>query len=148
MCQRLGINRMTRDKWLRCFCGDGSSGLGNRSRKPRSRPRRTSAEMESLVLTVREARRVWGGRKIPHHLLCLGHKGEPSARTITEILRRHDKLEPQDGRQIGPYQRFERECPNELWQMDHKGHFPMGAERCHPLTVIDDHARFALCLAT
>ena len=28
--------------------------------------------------------------------------------------------------------------------MDFKGHFPTGAGRCHPLTVLDDHSRFAL----
>ena len=93
--------------------------------------------METLVLAVREVRRVWGGRKIRHYLLRLGHEGVPSASTITEILRRHDKLERQDGRQVGPYQRFERARPNELWQMDHKGHFPVSDGRCHSLTVID-----------
>ena len=45
-------------------------------------------------------------------------------------------------------QRFEREAPNELWQMDFKGHMPLsGGGRCHPLTVVDDHSRYNLCLA-
>ena len=30
--------------------------------------------------------------------------------------------------------------------MDFKGHFAVGAARCHPLTVLDDHSRFNLCL--
>ena len=31
--------------------------------------------------------------------------------------------------------------------MDFKGHFPLGnRERCHPLTVLDDHSRYSLCL--
>ncbi len=31
--------------------------------------------------------------------------------------------------------------------MDFKGHFALGnRERCHPLTVLDDHSRYALCL--
>jgi hypothetical protein len=42
-------------------------------------------------------------------------------------------------------QRFERESPNELWQMDFKGHFAMvGGGRCHPLTVLDDHSRYSI----
>jgi len=41
-------------------------------------------------------------------------------------------------------QRFEHAAPNDLWQMDFKGHFPIARGRCHPLTVIDDHSRFAL----
>ncbi len=31
--------------------------------------------------------------------------------------------------------------------MDFKGHFPLTQGRCHPLTVLDDHSRFALGLA-
>jgi transposase InsO family protein len=31
--------------------------------------------------------------------------------------------------------------------MDFKGHYRLGkSERCHPLTVLDDHSRYALCL--
>jgi transposase InsO family protein len=44
-------------------------------------------------------------------------------------------------------QRFERASPNELWQMDFKGHFAMvGGGRCHPLTVLDDHSRYSIGL--
>ena len=42
--------------------------------------------------------------------------------------------------------RFEHPQPNDLWQMDFKGHFPTGAGRCHPLTVLDDHSRFSILL--
>ena len=38
------------------------------------------------------------------------------------------------------------QAPNDLWQMDFKGHFPLTQGRCHPLTVLDDHSRFALGL--
>jgi len=32
--------------------------------------------------------------------------------------------------------------------MDFKGHMPLGdGSSCHPLTMVDDHSRFALCLA-
>src|SRR3972149_1681706 len=31
--------------------------------------------------------------------------------------------------------------------LDLKGHFPIRDGRCHPLTVIDDHSRYALCIA-
>jgi transposase InsO family protein len=45
------------------------------------------------------------------------------------------------------FHRFEREHPNELWQMDFKGHFAMTqGGRCHPLTVLDDCSRFLLGL--
>ena len=28
--------------------------------------------------------------------------------------------------------------------MDFKGHFALAAQRCHPLTILDDHSRFSL----
>jgi transposase InsO family protein len=71
----------------------------------------------------------------------------PAPSTITEILRRHGKLEQRAGEHPGPYQRFERKEPNELWQMDFKGDFATRGGRCHPLTVIDDHSRYALTVA-
>jgi len=33
-----------------------------------------------------------------------------------------------------------------MWQMDFKGHFALDKGRCHPLTVLDDHSRYALGL--
>jgi transposase InsO family protein len=68
----------------------------------------------------------------------------PAASTVTEILRRHGKLDGRGAEHPGPHRRFERAQPNELWQMDFKGHFEIGRGRCHPLTVLDDHSRYAL----
>ncbi|NHL00519.1 transposase family protein, partial [Rubrivivax benzoatilyticus] len=44
------------------------------------------------------------------------------------------------------WQRFEHEAPNALWQIDFKGHFATDTQRCHSLTVLDDHSRFSLVL--
>jgi transposase InsO family protein len=70
----------------------------------------------------------------------------PSASTIQSILRRHGRSIEHDAVRRPPHIRFERERPNELWQMDFKGHFPTTAGRCHPLTVLDDHSRYSLVL--
>jgi len=45
------------------------------------------------------------------------------------------------------FTRFERSRPNELWQMDFKGHVALRVGRLHPLTVLDDHSRFSVTLA-
>jgi len=71
----------------------------------------------------------------------------PVASTITEILRRHGRLNREESLKHQPFVRFERSAPNDLWQMDFKGHFALRrGGRCHPLTVLDDHSRFALGL--
>jgi transposase InsO family protein len=68
----------------------------------------------------------------------------PSASTITTILQRHGRLDADQSAARARPQRFARGAPNELWQMDFKGHFALARGRCHPLTVLDDHSRYAL----
>ena len=103
--------------------------------------------MEAEVLRIRgNSNNAWGGRKIARVLEREGAVVVPAASTITEILRRHGKLEAHAGEHPGPHRRFERAQPNELWQMDFKGDFATGRGRCHPLTVVDDHSRYALAV--
>lgn len=66
--------------------------------------------------------------------------------TFNRTLHRHGLITKEASFKSQPYIRFERERPNELWQMDFKGHFQLAEGRCHPLTVLDDHSRFAICL--
>ena len=147
LCGRFGISRKTGYKWLRRFERDGSLGLADRSRRPQRSPRQTPCRVESLVLSVRDKHPVWGGRKIRARLLAQRHRDVPSASTITEILRRHGCLCPEESLKHKPMQRFERSAPNDLWQMDFKGDFALGnGKRCHPLTVLDDHSRYSICL--
>lgn len=102
--------------------------------------------VEELVLAVRDEHPSWGGRKIRRRLQDLGHNGVPSASTITALLHRHGRIDEAMSAVRQWPQRFERERPNELWQMDYMGHFPLVRGHCHPLTVIDDHSRYALGL--
>jgi hypothetical protein len=59
----------------------------------------------------------------------------PGASAITAILRRHGRIEGQASAGHEPFERFEGAAPNELWQMDYKGHFALRSRRRHPLTV-------------
>lgn len=123
------------------------AGLEERSRRPYSCPLQTSAEFCAQVEAVRRAHPVWGGRKIRRWLLDHGAEQVPSASTITAILRRAGQLEPADAAKHRAHQHFEHPHPNDLWQMDFKGHFALiGGGRCHPLTVLDDHSRYAIGL--
>jgi transposase InsO family protein len=144
LCRRFGISRCKGYKWLGRFAVEGCAGLQDRVRRPHESPARTQAAVEAHVLRLREAsNNAWGGRKIARALADAG-MAAPAPSTVTQILRRSGKLETGAGEHPGPFQRFERAQPNELWQMDFKGHFGTGAGRCHPLTVLDDHSRFAL----
>jgi len=143
LCERFGISRKTGYKWLKRFGSQES--LEDRCRRPLHSPRRTAAEMEQTILSERTRHPAWGGRKLAVRLRELGYQQVPAPSTITEILRRHGHLDEAEALKHRPYHRFERAQPNELWQMDFKGHYGLGdGTRCHALTVLDDHSRYAL----
>jgi transposase InsO family protein len=145
LCRRFGISRKTGYKWLRRARDAGPTGLADRSRRPRRSPLRTDPAMEQLICHLRQEHPAWGGRKLHHLLRYDGVRRAPAPSTITDILRRHGLLNP-ERRTQRDWQRFEAPAPNALWQMDFKGDFPVGERRCYPLTVLDDHSRFNLCL--
>ena len=145
LCRRFGVSRKTAYKWLRRYREGGASGLEDQSRRPKSSPHRTSACVEERVVQLRTVHPAWGGRKLRRRLLDQGMEQVPAASTITGILHRRGLVSETAGSHA--FQRFERERPNELWQMDFKGHFGLSAGgRCHPLTVLDDHSRYSLVL--
>lgn len=147
LCRAYQISRKTAYKWLKRERETGPTGLLNQSRRPKNSPKQITSEVEEQVLAVRDEHPAWGGRKIRRVLQNRGCKEVPSASTITAVLNRNAKISSEEAAKHKPFQRFEREQPNELWQMDFKGFFALQAGGyCHPLTVIDDHSRFLVGL--
>jgi transposase InsO family protein len=145
LCRRYEVSPTIAYKWMARFQSEGVAGLEDRPRRRLTQPQRTEVTSEAAVLEVRDSHPVWGARKIAKVLASEGSVEVPALSTITAILRRHGRLGPAPAAP-GPFQHFERGAPNELWQMDFKGHFALAAGRCHPLTILDDHSRFALTL--
>jgi transposase InsO family protein len=146
LCRRFGISAPTAYKWLARYTSEGEAGLRDRSRRPRRSPHQTPAAIEAGVLAVRDRFPTWGGRKLHAWLTAHGGAAVPAPSTITRILARHDRLADPAASRQGPYQRFEAPAPNDLWQMDFKGHFALETGRCHPLSILDDHSRYLLAL--
>lgn len=146
LCRCFGISSGTAYKWLERFHAAGANGLEDRSRRPHHSPSRTATEMEDLITNLRHKHPAWGGRKLETRLRELGHTGVPRPSTITAILRRQQLLDPKESVKHQAFQRFEHPAPNDLWQMDFKGEFKLPQGRCYPLTILDDHSRFALAL--
>lgn len=147
LCRRFGISPNTAYKWLARFRAEGPAGLVDHSRRPATSPGQTGPAMEELVLATRQAHPAWGGRKLKAYLAHAGYPDVPAASTITAILRRCGQIEAAEAAKHRAWQRFEQAAPNALWQMDFKGHFGLAdGARCHPLTILDDHARFLLAL--
>lgn len=143
LCRRFGIHPDTGYKWLKRWGLD--EGLADRSRRPHTNPGRTPSETEEHILAVRDAHPAWGARKIAH---CLRREGfePPATSTVHAILQRHGRVGPPPDPDVAD-QRFEKEAPNLLWQMDFKGWIRIAdGSRCHPLTILDDHSRYVPCL--
>jgi transposase InsO family protein len=143
LCEEFGISRPTGYLWLRRYEEQGLPGIAERSRRPLGSPHRTAEYLERRVVEVRHRYPDWGARKLR---VVLAREGVELARnTIHRILLRNGLVKECD--QHSPaLQRFEREQPNQLWQMDFKG--PKGwPQQVGPLSVLDDHSRYVIVLA-
>lgn len=147
LCRRFDISAKTAYKWLGRYERGGSPGLQDLSRRPASSPHRTCSQVELEVLELHKRFPYWGPRKLR---ALLEQTTAPAPSTIAAILRRHGcQVLGEDSKAATVPQRFEHEAPNVLWQMDFKGHFALTDPRhgrCHPLTLLDDHSRYALCI--
>jgi transposase InsO family protein len=152
-----GVSRKTAFKWLKVYDALAdpaapAAALRDRPRRPRRSPARTPAAVEAAVVAVRD-RRNWGPRKIHHYLLQQAARdglpppvGLPSARTCAAILYRHGRVgvRPPPPPDPSSLQRFERDRPNALWQVDFKGPLEVARRDTTPLAVVDDHSRYLL----
>jgi transposase InsO family protein len=144
LCRRFGISPKAAYKWLARGSAEDKDWAGDRSRRPHLSPARSTEEIEAAVLRIRDSHPAWGARKI-HRRLAAQYASLPATSTIHAILARHDRIPPPS--QPSQFIRFEHPAPNDVWQMDFKGRFPLGdRQMCHPLTMVDDHSRYALCL--
>lgn len=146
LCKRFKISTKTGYKLLNRYQEFGEDGLVERSRRPKSNRNKTSDHIELKVLSLRSKKPYWGARKIRAYLNNNGETEIPAISTITEILNRNGLIKQDIDRPAKAFERFEHNQPNDLWQIDFKGNFPMQRKRCHPLTVLDDHSRFSLGL--
>jgi transposase InsO family protein len=140
LCREFGISRPTGYLWLRRYERTRSlRALRERSRRPQHSPRRTEEGKQQRVVELRRETG-WGAKKL--RVLLAEEQVKLPVRTIHRILQRQGLIGEE---QHGPaLERFERREPNELWQMDSKGKYPLLDGECHPLSILDDHSRYAV----
>lgn len=141
LCREYGVSRSTGHKWLRRYLQAGClQGLEERSRRPRSSPSQTPPDIEERVVELRK-KHGWAGKKLSCLLMREGISLSPS--TVDRIIKRKG-LVRKDKSSRPATKRFERPCPNELWQMDFKGKYLLrGGDLSYPLSLLDDHSRFS-----
>lgn len=146
LCQRYAISRKTGYKWLGRYRQQGGDGLANLSRRPKRSPAKLDDAKEQALLSLRQRYPRWGARKIRRLLSKQSQGVVPACSTITRVFHRHGLIDTQSAAAKPNWQRFEREMPNSLWQMDFKGPVATVSGPAQALTVLDDHSRFSLCL--
>lgn len=144
LCREHGISRTTGYRWLQRYQECGSVlGLEEHSRRPHHSPRRTSATVEQQVIALWH-RYHWGAKKLAELLRQQGT--HLPVITVHRILKRNGLV----SQTLGPgaaLERFEREQPNELWQVDFKGEYRwQPGQCCYPLSMLDDHSRYVVGL--
>jgi transposase InsO family protein len=142
-CRSAGISRKTGYKWRTRASLPQPQPLIDRSRRPKSCPRRTHASVEAEILRIHDAFG-WGARKIHAYLRELPDL--PCWRAVQKILARNGRAACR-GPAARP-QRFERSAPNHLWQMDFKGPLWDTGPKRYLFTVIDDHSRYLLAVCS
>jgi transposase InsO family protein len=148
LCRSFAISPKTAYKWLTRYRQAGADALADASRRPHQRCLwQTTSAIEERIIALRHEHPDWGARKLHRRLEVLGVGPLPAPSTITAILHRHHLIAPEQSARHQPWQRFEAASPNDLWQMDFKGDFPLRCgQQCYPLTALDDHSRFSLVL--
>ena len=129
LCRRFGVSPKIAYKWLaRAIAAETTAGdwAQDRLRRPHVSPARSAKAIEAAVLEIRDTHPTWGARKIRHRLQDR-QQGVPAASTVHAILARHERIPPPS--QPAQYIRFEHPAPNDVWQMDFKGRFPLGHDR-------------------
>jgi len=149
LCRFYGVSRATGYKWVSRYEADGLEGLRDLSRAPQRHANAVSAEMEDLVIGIREKHSRWGAPKI-HARLERDHADQhiPAESTVGAILKRNGLTVPRKQRRRsrrGNQPLAQAGAPNATWCADYKGWFRTGdGTRIEPLTILDAYSRYLL----
>jgi transposase InsO family protein len=138
--REFGVQPKTIHKWIARYQDEGAPGLFDRPRRPHHSPNRISKTTELRIIELR-MEYGWGGRNLSDLLAQEGIV--VSASTVDRVIARNGLIREHD-RQQPALRRFQRDKPNELWQMDFKGEYRLPGGRCTPLSIIDDCSRFSI----
>ena len=148
-CRRLRISRQTAYKWRARYRAEGVAGLEERPRVAKRPAGRIRAELEDEIVAARkwlcDVGLAGGPASVWSLLTDRGVIGVPSEATIWRVLVRRGQIAPQPKKRPKvALQRFQRDRPNECWQID-ATHIELDSGRVvEIINVIDDCSR--LCV--
>lgn len=162
VCEKYNLSRSVFRNWKQRYNEQGVDGLEDRAPVPKKTPNEVPAEIQEKVAESKKNNMLLGSRKLKEHL----ERFEGiflSVSTVNRILRRFgfkpaDEIIQAEARKNDPekeskyqeelelaqheWERFCRNYPCELWQIDISTFFIRGCHRVWLVFVIDDHSRF------
>jgi len=148
LCREFGVSRKTGYKILNRYNSCGVQGLTDRSRRPYRQANQLPAQIETLIVRLKQDKPSWGAPKIRERLAKLyPDVHRPAISTVHAVLDRHGLVKRRSRRRNKasgtPLSRPLQ--PNELWCADYKGEFILSDRRyCYPLTVSDFASRYLI----
>jgi transposase InsO family protein len=145
---RYGVHRAWIYKLLARYRQEGEAAFEPRSRRPKTSPTATPAEVVKLVLRLRKELAGQGldagpetiGWHLAHH-----HQVQVSRATISRLLALAGLVTPEPKkRPKSSFLRFAAEQPNQTWQSDFTHYRLADGQGVEVLSWLDDHARYAL----
>jgi len=147
--RQLGVSRVTVYAAIERWQEEGEDGLQDRSRRPHSNSRQTSAKVTAALLNMKDRYPDYGPDKLVRLLRDDGI--ELAASTAGEILSRNGRVQARRARPprwspaVTPTIRVPG--PGHSMSADHKGQFRMGNGRyCYPLTIADPASRYVFAV--
>jgi transposase InsO family protein len=144
-CREHQISRQTFYKYRRKAMAEGPAGLEQRSRRPKSSPTRTGAEIEERIVRVRKELDDDGLDSGPWSIrMVLAGQTEavPSESTIWRILARRGLIVPEPRKRPKvSLHRFVYPRPNDCWQIDATHWQLANGTTVEIIDIIDDHSR-------
>lgn len=148
-CREHGVSRQAFYEWKAKYVRGGLDGLlEERSRRPHHSPRRTPAEVEEAIVSLRkelvDAGLDGGPGSIRFHLARRRLAYPPSEATIWRIPTRRGFITPEPRkRPKSAWCRFEADFPNQCWQID-ATEWNVANQPVWIFNILDDHSRLAV----
>ncbi len=144
-CRALWRQRQSVHAWLRCYRGEGPSGMADRSHRVRAHPWQIPAETEAAICELRRSHPRWGPQRLVFEMDRRGHDMVTRS-TVYRTLVRNGLIEPRSRRRRREdYRRWERPVAMQLWQMDVTASaFLSSGIEVKIVTGIDDHSRYCV----
>jgi transposase InsO family protein len=141
-----GVSRQSVHAWIHRYAEGGLGALADRPRRPDACPHQVSAEVEAAVCELRREHPRWGPARLVYELGKAGVSPVPSRMSAYRALVRHGLIAPgARKRRKDIYQRWEREAPMALWQIDIMGGaFLADGTEAKIVTGVDDHSRYCV----